>query len=133
MKLTFPKNERITYKKDIERLFSSGKQKFIYPFKILWFEDPDDKKQVKVLISVSKKIFKKAVDRNLLKRRIKESYRLNKHLLYDNPDFDNKKLSLAFIYVAKEKIDFFKIDLKMKEILKTLINTAILNNKNKQL
>ncbi len=67
-----------------------------------------------VLISVSKKQYKKAADRNLLKRRIREAYRVNKHILDINPD---KNIFFAYIYVGRELMPFKKIESKLKQAL----------------
>ena len=77
--LTFSKEERITHKGDIEKLFISGKKLNLFPFDIRYYSGNMGSLN-NVLISVSKKNIKSAVKRNLLKKRIRESYRLNKKI-----------------------------------------------------
>ena len=76
---SFSKEERLCSVKLIDKLFHSGSSFLLYPFRIIWLKEAlPAEKPVQVLISVPKKKFKRAVDRNLLKRRIREIYRLQK-------------------------------------------------------
>ncbi|MEJ7692584.1 ribonuclease P protein component [Daejeonella sp.] len=76
---SFSKEERLCSVKLIDKLFHSGSSFLLYPFRIIWLKETlPAEKPVQVLISVPKKKFKRAVDRNLLKRRIREIYRLQK-------------------------------------------------------
>ena len=112
MRFTFRKEERIKSEKLIQELFKSGSSFYLFPFKVLLLSNPDEHYPYhQILISVSKKNFKKATDRNLIKRRIRESYRLNKNLLPENP-----KLLIAYIYNAKEILTFAQIQ---ERLLKT--------------
>ena len=117
---TFSKSERLCSKKSIKELFNRGFSFYTYPFKVIYLPNPDksiDKSQI--LISVPKHVFKKAVDRNKIKRRIREAYRLNKKyfaLVLDNP------LMIAYIYTAKESLGFQLIQEKLKISLQRLNN-----------
>lgn len=114
----FPKIERISSKKLIEELFQNGKSFFQYPFKIYFLpSQPCISPYPQVLISVPKKHFKKAVDRNLLKRRIREAYRKNKNILKAP---ENNPLKIAFILVSKEIISYKEIELKIIKVLKRI-------------
>ena len=94
----FKKEERLSKEKHIQELFDKGSSFYLYPFKVFFLLNRDPEFPVhQILISVSKKNFKKAVDRNLIKRRIREGYRLNKNRLPDQ-----NKLLIAYIYSAKE-------------------------------
>lgn len=111
--LTFSKEERITHKGDIEKLFTSGKKLNLFPFDIRYYSGNMGSLN-KVLISVSKKNIKSAVKRNLLKRRIRESYRLNKKQL------SNSGYSIAIIYVDNKILKFKQIDDFIKKVLKNI-------------
>ena len=112
---SFSKSERISEKKIIDSLFSSGKKFSVYPFDVRFLNQDENSDSIsKVLITVSSSKIKSAVKRNLLKRRIKESYRINKNIIY------NKLLMIAFVYVSEEIFTFSVIDKAIKKILKKL-------------
>ena len=97
-KFTFRKEERLKSEKSIQELFNRGSSFYLFPFKVLTLINPDPASRFhQILISVSKRNFKKAVDRNLLKRRIREAYRTQKELLPVSPRY-----ILGFIYTHKE-------------------------------
>ena len=97
-KLTFHKKERLSSKKLIQELFEKGSSFYLFPFKVFFMPNPDQASDShQVVISVSKRNFKRSVDRNLIKRRVREGYRLNKTLLSTN-----NKLLIAYIYSVKE-------------------------------
>jgi ribonuclease P protein component len=110
---TFSKSERIYKKKDIQELFSKSSSFYLYPFSIKYTQS-DSNSENSILISVSKRGFKKAVDRNLLKRRIRESYRINKNQLLKSG------LHVAFVYTSKKEHDFSLIEERMIKILQKL-------------
>ncbi|MFY0653639.1 MAG: ribonuclease P protein component [Cyclobacteriaceae bacterium] len=114
----FGKHERLSSKKLIDLLFNDGQSMFSYPFTIKFLAQSDiDNHQV--LISVPKKKFKRAVDRNLIKRRIKEAYRLNKAILADVKE-SSSYLLIAYIYTANEIHDFNFIESKLIKSLERL-------------
>ena len=114
-RFTFRKNERLCRKKYIRELFDEGSSFFIYPFKILYLiHTHTDVSNRQFLISVSKKHHKKAIDRNLIKRRIREAYRINKHILDIYPD---KNIFFSYIYIDNELLPFKKIESKLKQVL----------------
>ena len=78
---TLSRTERLRTLGAIRRLFTEGESGFVYPFRYLWYAEADTEPSVEVLFSVPKKYHKRANKRNLLRRRTKESYRLQKELL----------------------------------------------------
>ncbi len=112
----FSKKERLCKKKDIQELFAMGKAFTIYPLRVLYVPATDPPN--KVLISVPKRSFKKAADRNLLKRRIREAYRTQKNILLQQ----GKPFHIAFVYLGREILNFNIIDKKLKEALFRLVN-----------
>lgn len=114
MKFRFPKSEHITLQRDIDALFSVGSHSAVaFPVRAVWHETEWDGHgpRVKVLVSVSKRKFKHAVDRNRAKRQMREAYRLNKHLLNynveehrfiseDNALLPLKALHIGFLWLA---------------------------------
>ena len=111
--LTFSKEERITHKRDIEKLFISGKKISMFPFDVRYCSEKKEYLN-KILISVSKKKIKSAVKRNLIKRRIRESYRLNKLKL------EKDGFYLAFIYSSSKILPFKDIKDSVILLLKQL-------------
>ena len=113
----FPKSEKLKQEKVIKQLFSKGKSVYKYPFKLLWLANSqaEEGTNPKVLVSVPKRAFKKAVDRNRIKRQIKEAYRLNKSEWLG--ELDNKPAYLAIIYVAKEFNESSFITKKLVRVL----------------
>lgn len=125
VKNNFPKEERLSSKKLIQELFDKGSSFYLYPFKIIIlpnFTEGITKHQV--LISVSKRKFKLAVDRNELKRKISEAYRLNKQSLYSNEMF-KEPLLIAYIYTGKESHPFQFIQNKLIKSIKRLNEEAL--------
>lgn len=112
MKPVFKKSERLSSKKEISQLFGNGKSLFIYPFKVKYKEI--QLQESRILISVPKKNLPKAVDRNLIKRRFREAYRLNKQ------NFINKKFDVIFIYVSKDLLTYNSIESKLLSIIHRL-------------
>jgi len=110
--------ERLKKSKLIEELFKRGKAFSKPPLRAIWLEQPVDKGPAQVMFSVPKKIFKRAVDRNILKRRMREAYRLYKHELYGQ--LGEKRGLLAFVYVSKELSEFKVIDSAMADLIHRL-------------
>ncbi len=110
---TFTKEERLCGEKLISSLFHNGSSFVLYPFRVTWLPREGDGCS-RVLVSVPKRRFKRAVDRNLLKRRIREAYRLAKGgRLYSFTGEQHIHLHLALAYVGKEILPFSLIDKKL--------------------
>lgn len=106
---TFHKQERLCSKKQIDLLFSKGKGHLSYPVKTIFNETPVQLQfPVQAMFIVPKRQFKKAHDRNKIKRRMREAYRLNKNSFYETLKAADKKILVAFIYVGK-KIEEYSI------------------------
>jgi len=113
---TFTKEERLCNKRLIDGLFHSGSSFLCYPFKVSWRIDTEMTTPAQVLFGVPKKRFKHAIDRNLIKRRMREAYRLNKQEQLYNV-LGETKLILALNYVGKEIESYELIQKKMVKLL----------------
>ncbi|MCK5820805.1 MAG: ribonuclease P protein component [Bacteroidales bacterium] len=114
----FRKSERLSSQKEIQALFSDGHSFHSFPFRVVWkFSDKPDNHLARVVISVPKRKFKKAVDRNLIRRRIKEVYRVQKHILYDHLDQAEVKLIFMLMYTHDEIMDFNELEGKISKLL----------------
>lgn len=123
-----PKEERLNNIISIGKLFSHGESFIAYPFRVVYnFVEKQDAPAA-MFISVPKRHFKHAVDRNLIRRRSKEAYRLNKHKLIDVLINNNKKLELAIIYLDKEIENYDKLEPKIIKVIEKLIK--ITQNRN---
>ncbi len=123
MEQTLKKEERLNEKKLIERLFKEGKSFFQFPFKVVYLPlDVSDVYPAKVLISVSKRNFKRAVDRNHIKRQVREAYRKNKFILKQAEGSGNsgKVLVVAFIYSTPKLLPYQDIERKIIIVLQLL-------------
>lgn len=119
MNFTYPKNERLKSKTTIGLLFSEGKSVSKYPLRLVYRQvEANSEEQTKIGVSVSKKYFKKAVDRNYFKRVLRETYRLNKHLLLDNLD---QPYSIMLFYQTKDRLSYQEINTKMIQLFEKFI------------
>ena len=105
---TFSKKERVVSRKLMDALFQSGNSKSVVAFPLrvvyLYTERAEGEEPAQVLVSVSKRHFKHAVDRNRVKRQIREAYRLTKHVVMETMDaHSEKRLVMAFIWLTNEK------------------------------
>ena len=124
-KYTFPKEEHLCRKKLIEELFSKQSSSFgVYPLRIVWIKAAaPTTAPPQVLISVSKRTFKRAVDRNRLKRLIREAYRLNKYRLTEQPNGHEIAL-LGIIFTGKEKSPLTLVEKKLISAFHRLLGTS---------
>ena len=116
---TLGKNERLKSRKQIELLFSEGKKFVVAPFRIFYLFR-DSLLSLQFGVGVSSKNFKKAVDRNRIKRLTKEAYRLQKNDLKEKLRSTGKQLDLFFIYTSKELPDYKLVKDKVALALKKL-------------
>lgn len=110
-------NEKLKSKKDIDLLFKKGKSINSFPIRAIYLQKNEETNtSIKAGVTVSKKNIKLAVNRNLIKRRMREAYRLN------NQHLKNKQLGLdiMFIYSAKEILPYNLIERKIKVLLTRL-------------
>ena len=118
MPYTFRKRERLNRQKVLERMFAGGARSYsFFPLRMVYIFAPELETPVSVLVSVSKRHFKRAVKRNRVKRQIREAYRLNKHLLIDALPPGCPPVAVAFIYLSDEVSDSALIDQRMKAAL----------------
>lgn len=119
MNYRLQKNERLHSKKSIKELFEKGSSFFLYPFRVVYMPlGPDRNETNQVLFSVSKRKIRRAIDRNYIKRRMKEGYRLNKGLISSL----EVKYKIAFIYLAPELADFHTLQAKVQKALGKIAN-----------
>lgn len=112
---TFSKKEKLCSQKAIGELFISGNSFLTYPLKVIWSlsSECSAEQEVQAAFSVPKRNFKKAHDRNYLKRRMRETYRFHKHPLYDLVKSKKGKLDLMIVYIAREKMIYKELDIAM--------------------
>ena len=120
---TYQKNEKLKSKITIDLLFSKGKSVSKYPLRLVFVESdygiPEGSNQkLKMGVSVSKKYFKHAVDRNYFKRVLRETYRLNKHILIANLD---KKYAFMFFYQTKDRLSYEQINTKTIQLFEKFV------------
>ncbi len=100
MDLSYSNKEKLKSKKLIEKLFTEGKAVSVFPLRLIYLKEGNINK---VGVSVSKRNFKKAVDRNRVKRLLREAYRHNKNLLIDN---NVEGYALMILYISKDLPDY---------------------------
>ena len=119
MQFTYPKHEKLKSKTTIDLLLSDGNSVSKFPLRLVYVENTEENAElIKMGVSVSKKYFKKAVDRNYYKRVLRETYRLNKHLLIDNLE---KPYAFMFFYQTKERLSYQEIEEKTIQIFQKFI------------
>lgn len=125
--LTFDKSYNLKSRKAIDLLFKEGHSHFQYPLKLQYLAIKEESnKSIKFTVSVPKKKFKLAVDRNRLKRQIRESFRLNFRSYFDEKainTYTDQYYAIMFIYVATEKLSYQKIEKSMQYLIQKLEKT----------
>ena len=122
MNSKFSKKEKLKSQKAIESLFIKGESLTVYPLRLVYLETTfKDDVLVKAGVSVPKKKFKKAVDRNRIKRLLREVFRLNKADYFNNI---TTQYALMILYIGDAKPDFETVNTKMKVALERFISAV---------
>lgn len=114
LRYSLPKSHILRNKTDIDALVEHGAVLFKYPIKVYWLERTSDDGFSRMMVSVPKRNFKRAVKRNLLKRRIREAWRLNNSLLGE------RRVDILFVYLGREIESYERIQTSLTSILRTL-------------
>jgi ribonuclease P protein component len=119
----FPKSERLKSRKQIASLFLAKQSVGGYPLRFFWLKREDDEAKVplQVAFSVPKKKFRRAVDRNRLKRLMREAYRLHKHQLSEQLEASSQKLIGMWVYTGKEYADFKMVEKGVQKAFERLM------------
>ena len=122
MRHTFSKDERLRSHRLISKLFAAGSVFYLKPFRITWMRHVSDTPvSFVVMMSVPKHNFRRAVQRNLIRRRMKEAYRLNKHIIGNSFAANGWQLDVCITYTSKEILPFDRIQEKIILLLHRLI------------
>lgn len=123
---TFPLKEHLKSKSVIEQLYANGSSVTAFPLRAVFLEQEHDRQQTPaaILISVAKKRFRHAVDRNLVKRRIREAYRTSKHPFVEALENKGKKMAVAILYIDTRHNSTAFIKRKMEKLLESIITKA---------
>ncbi|MCG8802606.1 ribonuclease P protein component [Tenacibaculum finnmarkense] len=115
MKFTLGQQERLKSKKLIGKLYEEGKSVKVFPLRMVYIQTEHTSKfPVQVGVSVPKRNFKSAVDRNRIKRLLRETYRKEKHTVYDAV---NKPYVFMISYIARDEWTYADLEVKMKKLL----------------
>lgn len=121
------KAERLSSKAVIDRLFSGGNGSMaMFPLRIVWMlsersQDDDAVPPVRMLVSIPKKRLRHAVDRNRMKRQVREAYRLNKEILWKALEASDKRIDIAFIGIADQPMSSQSVH---RSVVKSLVRIS---------
>lgn len=119
---TLKKEERLCSQKLIGELFTSGESFLSYPLKVVFLKKEQPVEHpAQVSFTVSKRNFKRAVKRNLLKRRMREAYRLNKPGFFDEITAKKAQIAMMFVFVGKDMVEYSTIEKAMISALKKVV------------
>ena len=119
--MKFNKKEKLKSRKRIEQVFQEGKSMTLFPFKVWWMLQPAGESAVQVGFGAGSRHFKRAVDRNRIKRLGREAYRLQKQDLIDRLKEKELYMAVFFIYTGKDLPDYATVTQKIGVILQKLI------------
>ncbi len=118
---TFIRNERLKSAKAIGQLFKGANSYVAYPLRVVWMPQSEPlpgASAVQVMFTAPKRSFKTAVLRNLLKRRMREAYRMHKAALYEKIPPGHPPLALMLMYIAKEELPYADIESGMRKMVR---------------
>ena len=122
---TLSKEERLSWKRYIDLLFAKGQSFVAFPLRVVYLAvEEETLAPVSILVSVPKKKFRRAVKRNLIKRQVREAYRVRKYDLIDPLTGKNKCMLVAFLYLDKEIHSFADMEKAMTKALNILRDKA---------
>ena len=119
-RFTLSKEERICSKKLINELFTgNGRSMTAFPLRVVFMKRTivDDQPRAAMLVSVPKRYFKHAVDRNRVKRQVREAFRRNKSIITQNPTDDHEAVAMAFVWLTDEKFPSSEVENRMVRLL----------------
>lgn len=120
-RFTLPKEERLSRKRDVDQLFAKGRTFVAFPLRVIYLIVKEEfLVPSSFLVSVSKKRFKRAVDRNRVKRQMREAYRVRKHELLGVLTGSDRRIWIAFLYMDKEIYPQVKIEKAMEKAIQIL-------------
>ncbi|WP_297333514.1 ribonuclease P protein component [Flavobacterium sp.] len=116
---TYPKSEKLKSRNIIEKMFAEGKTVSKYPLRLVYIPLQDDTEGIlKMGVSVSKRNFKRAVDRNYYKRLLREAYRLNKHIITEKLQ---QPTAFMFFYQTKDRLSFTEVNEKAIQLFEKFL------------
>ena len=125
MNFSFSKEEKLCSRKAIEALLKDGKSLFCFPYKVLWVKTEYDQPfPVQIAFSVPKRRYKHANRRNIIKRRMREGFRLCKAGLYSALTTKNIKIQILLVYIAPEELTYHEMESKLKIVLEQIIGSV---------
>ncbi|GHU81822.1 hypothetical protein FACS189415_0980 [Bacteroidia bacterium] len=121
---TLPKEERLSWKRNIDLLYAKGQSFVAFPLRVVYLPmDEAGPVPLTFMVSVPKKRIKKAVGRNYIKRQVREVYRVRKQALMETLAEKNQSMFLAFLYIDKEIHPFANMEKAMMKAMKILQTT----------
>lgn len=119
-RFTLSKEERICSKKLINELFTgNGRSMTAFPLRVVFMKRTivDEQPRAAMLVSVPKRYFKHAVDRNRVKRQVREAFRRNKSIITQNLTDDHEAVAMAFVWLTDEKFPSSEVENRMVRLL----------------
>lgn len=116
-RFTFAKNEKLTGETTVNELFLKGESFIAYPVRVVWTYEMAEAASLKVLMSVPKKKLKHAVDRNRVKRLLREAYRHHKQELSSLILEKGLQVKVAFVWIPNEVLEYAKVERKVADAL----------------